>query len=219
MATGNPIATLRRLARRRSPNSATEVCDFCSLELAPRHRHLLEMTERKIVCVCDACALRFENAVGGRFKLVPRDVRALPNFKMSDEQWENLALPIGLVFIFQNSATGRPAAFYPGPAGATESLLTFSHWAEAAADNPELQAMMPDVEALLINRIGSPRHSFIVPVDLCFELTGVIRKHWRGLSGGEAVWQEIESFFGRLREEARAVRANEPAKEAEALYA
>lgn len=219
MGSRNPFATLRRLARPRAVNPATEVCDFCSAGLAPAHRHLLEMTARKIVCVCDACALRFENVVGGRFKLIPREVRALPDFKMSDGQWEDLALPIGLVFIFQNSATGRPAAFYPGPAGATESLLTLDHWRAVVAGNAELETLAPDVEALLANRIGTHRDYFIVPVDLCFELAGLIRKHWRGLSGGDAVWQEIEGYFGRLREQARAVRANESSTETEAAYA
>jgi hypothetical protein len=41
-------------------------------------------------------------------------------------------------------------------------------------------------------------------------LVGIIRVHWRGLSGGEAVWQEIASFFQRLNEEAVALPEKRP---------
>ena len=58
------------------------------------------MTTQKIVCACDACALRFQDVVEGRFKLIPRDARALPGFAMADADWENFALPINLAFSF-----------------------------------------------------------------------------------------------------------------------
>jgi len=31
----------------------------------------------------------------------------------------------------------------------------------------------------------------------------VIRMHWKGLSGGQEVWERIASFFDELRREAR----------------
>jgi len=30
-------------------------------------------------------------------------------------------------------------------------------------------------------------------------LVGTIRKHWKGLSGGEDVWHEIDKFFAELQ--------------------
>jgi len=63
--------------------------------------------------------------------------------------------------------------------------------------------MVPDVEALLINRVGKKREYYIVPIDLCFELIGLIRVHWRGLSGGDKVWEEVETFFSKLKAGAR----------------
>src|SRR4051812_812252 len=74
----NPLATLRRLARKRV---GVEQCDFCSLPLAPGHRHLLELATRKLICACDACALRFDNGQG-RYRLVPRDSKALQSFQI-----------------------------------------------------------------------------------------------------------------------------------------
>jgi hypothetical protein len=58
---------------------------------------------------------------------------------------------------------------------------------------------VPDVEALLVNRVGAARDYFIVPIDECYKLVGLIRLHWRGLSGGAVVWGEIGRFFDELR--------------------
>jgi hypothetical protein len=48
--------------------------------------------------------------------------------------------------------------------------------------------------------VGTARDYFLAPIDACFELVGLIRLHWRGLSGGTEAWREIEAFFARLRE-------------------
>ena len=157
------------------------------------------MPERKIVCTCDACALRFQNVVEGRFKLIPRDARPLQEFQISDAEWEALALPINLAFFFYSTPAARITAMYPSPAGATESMLSLDAWKNLAANNPALAAMQPDVEALLVNRVGATRDYFVAPIDVCYELVGTIRKHWRGLSGGEEVWRTIDEFFLRLR--------------------
>jgi hypothetical protein len=59
--------------------------------------------------------------------------------------------------------------------------------------------MQPDVEALLVNRLGTSREYYIAPIDQCFELVGIIRMHWRGFSGGSKVWEKIQAFFDRLK--------------------
>ena len=199
-ASGNPLATLRRLAQ---PRIAREHCELCSVPLAGEHRHLLEMSNRKVICACDACAMRFEGVIGGRFKLIPRRPRALPDFQLADEQWESLALPINLAFFFNRSPEGKILAYYPSPAGATESLLPLTTWETLVADNPALEQMEQDVEALLVNRVALARNHydyFIAPIDVCYELVGLIRVHWRGLSGGEEVWEQISAFFKKLEE-------------------
>ncbi len=98
----------------------------------------------------------------------------------------------------------RIVAIYPGSAGATESLLSFESWSEIAAENPILEKMEADVEALLVNRVGTTRDYYIVPIDECYKLVGLIRTHWSGLSGGTEVWREIAEFYASLKE--RAVR-------------
>lgn len=189
-----PLAALRRLAQ---PRPVTEQCDFCSATLNAGHRHLLEVATGKIICACSPCALRFENVVG-RWKLIPQDTRLLPDFQMSDAEWESLALPIQLVFFFYSTPAAKTVAYYPSPAGATESLLPMASWKTLAAANPPVARMEPDVQALLVNRLGAARQYFIVPIDRCYELAGLIRLHWRGLSGGETVWRELDQFFAGL---------------------
>ena len=192
--------TLRRFRER---SAYQEKCEFCGTGLAPEHKHLLEVAKRRIVCTCTPCALRFQDVLGGRFKLVPSDIQYLSEFDLSDSEWENLALPINLAFFFYSTPQQKVNAMYPSPAGATESLLPLTAWTSLVERNSELTTMAADVEALLVNRVGTKREYYLVPIDLCFELIGLIRVHWRGLSGGDKVWEEVEIFFSKLRASAR----------------
>lgn len=203
------FATLRRYAGTAktatkryapAPPQEIEICELCSIRIPPVHRHLLEMATRRIVCSCDPCGLRFENLIDGKFKLIPRDARPLPDFQMSDMEWESLSLPISLAFFFYDSPHKKMAAYYPSPAGATESLLPLTAWEALVVANPILANMQADVETLLVNRVNDKRQYFIAPIDVCFELVGLIRVHWRGFSGGEDVWREIDGFFNRLQD-------------------
>jgi hypothetical protein len=105
-----------------------------------------------------------------------------------------------LAFFFDSSSAQKVVALYPSPAGPTESLLDLASWAEIVQENPILKGMEPDVEGLLVNRVGSARDHFLAPIDECYKLVGLIRAHWRGLSGGTGVWNEIERFFAGLKE-------------------
>jgi hypothetical protein len=192
---------LRRFVRR--PSTA-ERCEMCSKELAVSHQHLLEPAGRKLICACDACAILFSSQGGNRYKRVPRRIRFLADFRMTDSQWDGLMMPINMAFFFKSTPQGRVIALYPSPAGATESLLAFDTWDEIVLENPVLQEMEPDVEALLVNRIGHSRgfskpEYYMVPIDECYRLVGLIRSHWHGLSGGAEVWREIAQFFAELR--------------------
>jgi hypothetical protein len=195
---------LRQFARRPRP---VERCELCSAEVASQHPHLFDPAARKLICACDACALLFSGQAGTRFKRVPRQVRLLASFRMTDAQWDSLMIPINMAFFFHSTPEERVVAMYPSPAGATESLLSLDSWTLIARENPELQRMEPDVEALLVNRVGHARgfsdaEYFLLPIDQCFRLVGIIRTHWRGFSGGAEVWQRIAAFFDILRKNA-----------------
>ncbi|HVC90674.1 MAG TPA: DUF5947 family protein [Acidobacteriaceae bacterium] len=189
-------AVLRQFSRRRS---TAERCDLCSAELGPAHSHLLEPSERQILCACEACALLFCGQAGVHYLRIPRRIRVLPNFQMTEMQWEALMIPINLAFFYYDSSRAKMIAMYPGPAGATESLLSLDSWEDIRSQNHALQKMEPDVEAFLVNRAGSNAENFVVPIDECFRLVGLIRMHWKGFSGGTEVWKQIEHFFTELR--------------------
>jgi len=53
-----------------------------------------------------------------------------------------------------------------------------------------------------INRANFPPDYFLVPIDECYKLVGLIRSNWRGFSGGAEVWREITAFFGGLKSRA-----------------
>jgi hypothetical protein len=201
----NPTATvdrdgipslLRQFVRRRAN---TERCELCSAELAEMHSHLMEQGNRQILCACEACALLFCDRADANYLRIPRRILSLVEFQMTDMQWESLMIPINLAFFYFDSAAGKMTAMYPSPAGATESSLSLESWEEIQSQNLPLQTMEPNVEAFLVNRVGSSPEYFLVPIDECFRLVGLIRMHWKGLSGGTEVWQQIERFFTGLR--------------------
>jgi Family of unknown function (DUF5947) len=185
------------------PRAAEEYCDTCGAPLTPEHGHNIDPASRRIRCACDSCAILYAEV----YRPISRRVRSLPSFQISDAQWDDLMIPISLAFFFYNTPAQRMVALYPGPAGAAESLLRLDAWEEIAAANPELQDTQPDVEALLVNRVGTARDYYLVPIDECYRLVGLIRIHWRGLSGGALVWGEIAHFFDQLRNKGEACLA------------
>jgi hypothetical protein len=198
------FAALKQFARKRP---LVERCEMCSLELPPQHEHLVDPANRKMVCSCNACAILFEGQSGTKYKRVPRQVLYLPDFQLTDAQWDGLMVPIEMAFFFKSSPERRIIALYPSPAGPTESLLSLDTWSDIEEANPVLRKMETDVSALLVNRIGhvrgaAPAEYYLVPIDECYKLVGLIRTHWRGLSGGTEVWREIGGFFTALKKRA-----------------
>jgi hypothetical protein len=203
---GSRLQTLARARERRPVEQAEERCDLCGEPIASQHRHLIDVEDRRLLCACRPCSILFDHkgAGGGHFRLLPDRSRRMVDLDLDDALWRSFEIPVDLAFFFHSSAAGRVVAFYPAPAGATESLLSLDAWNELVQRNPVLAALEPDVEALLVNRTGEPEH-FVVPVDRCYELVGLIRTHWRGFSGGAEVWRHIDGFFDRLRRDAVAV--------------
>ena len=200
---GNSFDLLRRFVRSRSV--AVERCDLCSVELGPDHPHLIDPATRRLACACQACAILFSSTADTKYRRVPQRVRLLPQFEMTDAQWEGLMIPINMAFFVQSSVTGKIAVLYPSPAGATESLLDFECWREIVESNPVLKTMEHDTEALLVNRVHNASDYFIVPIDQCYRLVGLIRTKWKGLAGGTEVWEAINDFFAELRKRSERV--------------
>jgi hypothetical protein len=190
---------LERVVRRsRGPAAARpqdERCELCAQPVPEEHRHVLDLDRGELLCSCTACSLLFdrEAAAEGRRRLVP--ARRL---RLEDEL--PLDVPVGLAFFVKSSAEARVVARYPSPIGATTWDLDVSTWDELERTHPALSTMEPDVEALLVNTARGANERWIVPIDDCYRLVAIVRRSWRGLSGGTDVWQEIEGFFGSLEE-------------------
>ena len=199
---------LRRFVRSRA--RVVERCDMCSVELEPSHIHLVEPATRKIICACQACAILFSNTAGTKYRRVPQRIRYLPGFEMTDAQWEGLMIPINMAFFFQSSVSNKMVVLYPSPAGATESLLDFESWNDIVESNSVLKELQADTEALLVNRVQGAADYYIVPIDECYKLVGLIRMKWKGLAGGTEVWDAINEFFAELR--ARSIQIAEAAR-------
>ena len=190
---------MARLAREAALEHEQELerCDLCGEPIPAQHRHLFDLSSRELLCACQACRILFERpaAGGAHYRLVPNRRIALADFVMDDAAWERLRIPVDMAFFFHSSEAERVQAYYPGPMGATESLLELGAWDELVRDNPVLATLESDVEALLVNRARGARMHFIVPIEDCYRLAGLIRTRWRGLSGGDDVWKAIDGFF------------------------
>ena len=86
------------------------------------------------------------------------------------------------------------------PRRSDELLLDLEAWSAIVANNPALSEIEPDTEALLANRMNGARRYYRAPIDHCYELVGLMRMHWRGVSGGDEAWRAIDGFFGELAE-------------------
>lgn len=197
---GSRTAELLERLRSSGVPTAGERCELCGAPVGDPHPHLADIEARAIVCACRPCGVLFspEGAGGRRFKRIPNRYAALTALDRRPHVWENLELPVGMAFLFRNSVVGRSVAFYPGPAGATESLLAVDAWDTLVASDPLLQTLADDVEAVLVRRHPERIEAYIVPIDACYELIGELRQSWRGFDGGDEARQRVDAFFASL---------------------
>jgi len=194
-------------ARPRTENE--ERCELCGEPLASPdgmgggHAHLIDPQNRSIACACTACALLFTRP-GGKYRTVPDRVRHDPRAPLTAVEWAELQIPVAIAFFFVNSALGRVVASYPSPAGATECELDLGAWDRLAQAHPLLQALTPDVEAILVVREPAAE-TFLLPIDMCYALAGALRVNWHGFDGGTEVRQIMSAFLDDLRRRSREV--------------
>ncbi|HZU39478.1 MAG TPA: DUF5947 family protein [Solirubrobacteraceae bacterium] len=201
---------IERSAQRTAPAAsaaAVERCGMCGAPVPDQHRHIADLSHQRLLCACRACVLLFDHrgagAAGRLWCLIPERCVPLPGLELDDIAWRSLGLPVEMAFFVRDGRSGRVRAFYPSPAGSTECELALDCWQEIETANPALGDMEPDVEALLVNRTGAGGPAaFLTGIDECYRLVAIIRRSWRGFTGGELVWSEIARFFAALRERA-----------------
>jgi len=207
---GNVIDVLARIrASRGAPQPAGERCEMCSEAIADEHQHVVNLEGRQLMCVCRGCYLLFTDTEAElRFRAIPDRYLAFPDFALDRRAWEALQIPVGLAFFFHNSTLDRTVAFYPGPAGATESELDLQAWNDIRTADGRVDAIAADTEALLVrvpdDDAASPQ-AYLVPIDACYEFVGRLRMMWRGFDGGQDVRNYIDEFFEMLDDRSRVV--------------
>jgi hypothetical protein len=202
MSGDDALAVLQRIRRSRvTPQAGEERCELCGEAIAEEHGHVADLRSRNLLCACHGCYLLFtaDGAGGGHYRAIPDEYKRWSGSQLSEADWDALQIPVGVAFFMVNSSLGRIVAFYPGPAGATESELPIDAWSGLAGE------LRPDVEALLVrvDPTRSRQECYVVPIDACYELVGRLRKLWRGFDGGSEAHAAIDAFFDKVEERAR----------------
>lgn len=224
IGTGRAVGSLRRALHgtdrataTTQPEHATQPCEMCVQPIPQQHSHVVDVESRELLCTCRPCSFLFvsQGAAGGRYQAVPERYLRFDGVALAQAQWDALQIPVGMAFLFHNSQLDRTVAFYPSPAGATESELPIEAWTEILEHNPALGQATPNVEAILVasptaqglvpaEDESDPRFEcYLVPIDTCYELVGHLRTSWRGFDGGQEVRARVAQFFTDLRGRAR----------------
>ncbi|MCP2625723.1 DUF5947 family protein [Mycolicibacterium smegmatis] len=186
--------------------STDECCEMCAEPIGGHHQHVVNVEGRQLMCVCRACYLLFTHDHAElRYRAVPDRYLTFPQFALDRRELEALQIPVGVVFFMRNSVLGRVAAFYPGPAGATESELDLTAWQDIENADPRATLLADDTEALMLrvdqgDAENTAPACHLVPIDTCYEFVGRLRLLWRGFDGGQDVRRYIAEFFDSLRE-------------------
>jgi Family of unknown function (DUF5947) len=196
-----PLAALRRITQARPAPPSGERCDMCAEPIREEHGHVVDLRSRSLMCSCRSCYLLFTDEHADlHYRAVPERYLSFPEVAIDARAWDELQIPVALAFLFRNSAQDRMVAFYPGPAGATESELPMDAWDRILERNPGLGVLRPDVEALLLRGPGS---CHLVPIDACYELVGRLRTLWRGFDGGTEAHRAMNAFFATVSARSR----------------
>ncbi len=199
-------AALRALRRFVKPEATFSVCELCGTELLGEHAHAhaLEARSGRILCACKACGLLFAEQGEGRLWRIPERVERWADVALESSDWDMLGIPIRLAFFVRElPGAGAGRSIYPSPAGPVTSTLSEEQWQLLARRATRLGELSIAVEALLVSALGQPC-TFRVPVDQCYRLVGLLRSHWRGVSGGAEMQAELDGFFAELGERAKA---------------
>ena len=207
---GGAYDVLARIrANRAAPQPAGERCEMCSESIADEHQHVVNVEGRQLMCVCRGCYLLFTDINAElRYRAIPDRYLTFPDFALDRREWEALQIPVGLAFFFRNSALGRTVAFYPGPAGATESELDLAAWNNIRDVDPRVDLLADDTEAVTVrvpDEPTDPPECFLVPIAACYEFVGRLRLLWHGFDGGQQVRHFIAEFFDQVAARSRVV--------------
>jgi hypothetical protein len=167
---------------------------MCRTEVDSRHGHVVDVERRSLMCTCRPCYLLFTKGDSGKYRAVPERYLSA---ELTQDEVQGLGLPVNTVFFLRGESGLN--AFYPSPAGATECLLDLDAWSALSVTHPVLAEARPEVEAILIRDTAC----YLVPIDACYQLVGLVRLYWKGFDGGEEAREAIGEFFEDIKARVR----------------
>jgi hypothetical protein len=194
------VGALERIARTFNRRRDGLRCHSCNSPLRREHRHVLELRDHQLLCVCQGCALRVAQRREGAYRVVPQMVRDGSNAVSRGAAWQALGIPSRLAFFVRVSLLQRWMAVIPSRAGAQAHALPEAEWTTFIRTSSWGARLVPDVEALVVRDVGDGvLESYVVPLTFCYDLVAIVRQNWQGADGGSALCRELEAFFGKLR--------------------
>ena len=203
---GSALAGLRRIISERPAPVVGERCEMCAEPITDEHPHVVDLESRALMCTCRGCYLLFtaEDAQL-RYRAVPDRYLSFPDVTLDARQYDELEIPVGLAFLFNSSVLNRTVAFYPGPAGATESELPLEAWTRVVEANPSYRCCAPMSKRCcsggLTGAASSPatwsQSMRVTP------WSGQLRRLWRGFDGGTEAHQAMDDFFAEIAARSR----------------
>ncbi|MBB2941033.1 hypothetical protein FB565_000737 [Actinoplanes lutulentus] len=180
-------AVLRTVKRQIPRQRRAPRCGVCATRTSTGGLHLVDLAQRSLVRGCADC---HQNP--GELRPVPDRYLELPGEVTAQETWDDLHVPAGLAFVWR--ADDRLLVCGPAPDRAVEHDLPVTVWERMIKRHPAFATLRPGVEALIIRRAGA----FLVPIDACYELAGLLRTSWRGFDGARDTRGSLTMFFAKL---------------------
>ena len=192
------ITALRRLQMREMPDGPQPIeadCDLCGTSMPEDHRHLLELEERRIVCVCESCwALRSGEAQycpparGSSCSTTSTCPTSCGRGCASRSAW-----PSSFARTTASWRSTRAPPARPSPSSELEA------WDELVGRNGVVGDIERDSEALVVDKLNDGIQAAIVPTDEAYRMVGLVKANWQGISGGQGVPAAVAGFFDELR--------------------
>ena len=128
------------------------------------------------------------------------------DFSFSQAQWDDLAIPVDLVFLFQQSDARRMSTRHGGSSRATpvRPARPSPSWTSPPGRRSPRRTRRsptssPTSRPYSCGATATATFTcLVVPIDACYELVGLVRQYWAGFQGGDEVWQRIDEFFDQL---------------------
>lgn len=200
--------------------AASERCDFCASEIKGEHRHLIEPGSKSVACACNICVLtssslrKITSQGAFHYKIIPELYSVVSDFVMPEEVWASLSIPVDMAFFVYSSTKEDLEVFFPSPLGPIQSELSQHSKSLLKTMNPIIKVLSHednrDALALLVNRTETSSEYFLIPIDQCYKLIGLMRKNWRGFGGGKEMHVMIAQFFQELRSKSKEYARKSP---------